>query len=289
MATKDKSVFLTDEGEEISVRTVAQHTPTAITMLEPLYATDAESMDGIVGELRGKAGKLLRGTLRRQGNAFALFPEQPQQEVLEKTETKSPVASPPPPAAKVKEPIPETSPTQTAAKEAPEPVAPVLPSERTQVLNKTETTSPVASQPARRAKPKEKPPATTTPVSPPPRPVKPQARAAETPPFPSPPQVRGEPSAQKPERAPSQAEAMEALKTVAQFLSVDRSQVVEKTAPVISSQSPPSQGEAIEAERTVAQFLRGDQSVDLELAKQAHAIVSDFIAELERQMTARDA
>jgi hypothetical protein len=60
----------------------------------------------------------------------------------------------------------------------------------------------------------------------------------------------------------------------------------ETTSPVVP-QAPPSQPEAIEAERTVAQFLRDDGSVELELAKQAHAIVSEFIAECERRMTDR--
>ena len=51
MTAKDTGVFLTDAGEEISVRTIAHHTPTAKTTLEPLYATDAELMDGASGEL----------------------------------------------------------------------------------------------------------------------------------------------------------------------------------------------------------------------------------------------
>ena len=218
MTAKDTGVFLTDAGEEISVRTIAHHTPTAMTTLEPFYATDAELMDGATGELRGKTGGSLRGTLRRQGDAFALHPEQPQQKVLEKTETASPLASPP----------------------------------------------------ARRAKRKEK--------------------APEAAPVASPPRLRAEPNEQTPETAPSQAEAIEALKTIAQFLRADRSKVLEKTETTspVASQPPPSQAEAIEAERTVAQFLRGDGSVELELAKHAQAIVGEFIAERERQMTARD-
>ena len=238
MTAKDTGVFLTDAGEEISVRTIAHHTPTAMTTLEPFYATDAELMDGATGELRGKTGGSLRGTLRRQGDAFALHPEQPQQKVLEKTETASPLASPPARRAKPTEKTPETT--------------------------------PLASPPARRAKRKEK--------------------APEAAPVASPPRLRAEPNEQTPETAPSQAEAIEALKTIAQFLRADRSKVLEKTETTspVASQPPPSQAEAIEAERTVAQFLRGDGSVELELAKHAQAIVGEFIAERERQMTARD-
>jgi hypothetical protein len=238
VTAKDTGVFLTDAGEEISVRTIAHHTPTAITTLEPLYATDAELMDGARGELRGKTGGSLRGTLRRQGDAFALHPEQPQQKVLEKTE-------------------------------------------------KTETTSPLASPPARRAKPTEKTPETTPSASPPARRAKRKEKAPEAAPVASPPRLRAEPSEQTPETAPSQAEAIEALKTIAQFLRADRSTVLETTSPV-ASEPPPSQAEAIEAERAVAQFLRGDGRVELELAKHAHAIVGEFIAERERQMTAHD-
>jgi hypothetical protein len=235
VTAKDTGVFLTDAGEEISVRTIAHHTPTAKTTLEPLYATDAELMDGARGELRGKTGESLRGTLRRQGNAFALHPEQPQQKMLEKTETTSPLASPP----------------------------------------------------ARRAKPTEKAPETTTLASPPVRRAKRTEKAPEAAPVASPPRLRAKPNEQTPKTAPSQAEAIEALKTIAQFLHADRRTVLETTAPV-ASEPPPSQAEAIEAARTVARFLHGDGRVELELAKHAQAIVGEFIAERERQMTAHD-
>ena len=66
MTAKNTGVFVTDRGEEISVRTIAHHTPTAMPTLEPLYGTDAELMDGASGELRGKTGERWRGTLRRQ-------------------------------------------------------------------------------------------------------------------------------------------------------------------------------------------------------------------------------
>jgi hypothetical protein len=217
------------------VRTIAHHTPTAMTTLEPLYATDAELMDGARGELRGKTVGPLRGTLRRQGNAFALHPEQPQQKVLEKTETTSPLASPP----------------------------------------------------ARRAKPTEKTRETTASASPPARRAKRTEKAPEASPVASPPRLSTKPNEQTPETAPSQAEAMEALKTIAQFVRADRSTVLETTS-AVASEPPPSQAQAIEAERTVAQFLRGDGSVELELAKHAQAIVGEFIAERERQMTAHD-
>jgi hypothetical protein len=243
VTAKDTGVFLTDSGDEISVRTIAHHSHTARTMVEPLYGTDAELMDGARGELRGKTGEPLRGTLRRQGNAFALHPDQAEQKVLEKTETTSPVASQPV-RAKPTEETPETT-----------PLAPPPP--------------PLTPPPPRRARRKEK--------------------APEAAPLAPPPVLRDQPNEQAQETAPSQAEAMEALKTLARFLGADLSKVLEKaeTTSPVAYQPPPSQAEAIEAGRTVAQFLRDDGSVELELAKQAHAIVSEFIAERERQMTAR--
>ena len=218
MTAEGTGIFLTEAGAEISVRAVQHHSATTTTTLEPLYATDLDLMDGVTGELRGTAGETLRGTLRRRGNVFVLHPEQPQERVLEKTET----------------------------------------------------TSAAAPQSARRAKPKEKRPE-RAPVAPPPPP-------------------RAEPNQPTPETAPSQAEAIEALKIVAQFL----------RAPLVSPlplraeaneqaprTPPPSQAEAIEAVTAVAQFLRGD-SVQIEVAKQAQTIVSKFIAERDRQMRARD-
>lgn len=272
MTTEGTGVFLTDGGAEVSVRAVHHHSATATIRLEPLYATDLELMDGVTGVLRGKAGESLRGTLRRRGNVFVLHPEQPQARVLEKTETTAPSGAPPPPlGAEPNQLTPETAPSQAEAIKAPRTVAQVRRGDRSKVLEKTETTSPVASPPARRAKPKEK--------------------TRETTPLASPPRLRAEPNEQTPETAsPSQAEAIEALKTVAQFLHSDRSKVLEKmeTTSPVASQPPPSQAEAIEAARTVAQFLRGDRSVELELAKHAQAIVSEFIAEYGRQMRARD-
>ena len=256
MSAKDTGVFVTDAGEEISVRTIAHHSPTAMPTLEPLYGTDAELMDGASGELRVKTGARLRGTLKRQGNAFALHPEQAQQKVLEKTETTPPVVS--------------------------------QPARRAKPTEKTTETAPLASPPARRAKRKDKAP---EPV-PVPAPIAPPILLAPPPPPPPPPppRLRAEPKEQTPETAPSQAEALEALKTIAQFVRDDRSKVLEKTGTPspVASQPPPSQAEAIEAGRTVAQFLRGDGTVELELAKHAQAIVSDFIAECERQLTTRD-
>ena len=111
-------------------------------------------------------------------------------------------------------------------------------------------------------------------------------RAPEAAPVASPPRLRAKPNEQTPKTAPSQAQAIDALKTIARFLRVDLSTVLETTSPV-ASEPPPSQAEAIEAERTVAQFLRGDGSVELELAKHAQAIVGEFIAERERQMSTR--
>jgi hypothetical protein len=217
VTTEATGVFLTEAGAEISVRAVQHHSATATTTLEPLYATDLELMDGVTGELRRTAGETLRGTLRRQGNVFVLHPEQPQEMVLEKTET----------------------------------------------------TSPAAPQSARRAKPKAKRPE-RAPVAPPPPP-------------------RAEPNQPTPETAPSQAEAMEALKIVAQFLRAPLASPLPLRAEPNEQapRTPPSQAEAIEAVTAVAKFLRGD-SVEIEVAKQAQTIVSRFIAERDRQMRARE-
>jgi hypothetical protein len=268
VTTEGTGVFLTDGGAEVSVRAVHHHSATATIRLEPLYATDLELMDGVTGVLRGKAGESLRGTLRRRGNVFVLYPEQPQERVLEKTETTAPSGAPPPPlGAEPNQLTPETAPSQAEAIKAPRTVAQVRRGDRSKVLEKTETTVPAAPPAARRAKPNEKTP--------------------EPAPAAAPPPLRAEPIAPTPETAPSQAEAMEALKTVAQFLRSDCSKLFERTQTTSPGEAP-SQPEAIEAARTVAQFLRGDPSVEIELAKQAQAIVSEFIAERERLMNARD-
>ena len=81
------------------MRAVHHHSATATIRLEPLYATDLALMDGVAGVLRGKASETLRGTLRRRGNVFVLYPEQPQERVLEKTETTAPSGAPPPRSA----------------------------------------------------------------------------------------------------------------------------------------------------------------------------------------------
>ena len=254
MTAKDTGVFLSDAGEEISVRTIAYHTPTARTMVEPLYATDAELIDGATGELRGKTGEPLRGTLRREGNAFALHPEQSQQKVVEKAETTSPEAS---------QPVRRAEPTE-----------------------ETSETTPLAPPPPRRARRKERAPEAAVPVAPPSRL---RAEPEREPEPESEPERGSEPNQQGQETAPLQAEAMEALKTLARFLRADLGKVLEEaeTTSPAASQPAPSRPEAIEAERTVAQFLRDNGSVELELAKQAHGIVSEFIAEYERQMAAR--
>ena len=117
MSAKGSSVFVTDAGVEISVRTA--HTSGATTTLEPLYAVDSALLDGATGELRGEAGERLRGTLRRQGTVFALDPEQPQEKGLEETEATSPSeASMPPLSAELGEQSQESVPSQAEAIEA---------------------------------------------------------------------------------------------------------------------------------------------------------------------------
>ncbi len=238
VTAKDTGVFVTDTGEEISVRTIAHHTPTAMPTVEPLYGTDAELMDGATGELRRKTGERWRGTLRRQGNAFALHTE---------------------------------------------PAAPT-------VLEKATRTPPAVSHPPRRATLADKPQEPTRVAAAPPRRAKRRDKAPEAAPLVVPPVLPAEPAEHATEAAPTQAEATEALEIVARFIRADGESVIEREAapPRAASHTPPSQAEAIEAGRTVAQFLRGDGTVDLELAKHAQAIVSEFIAERGRQITAPD-
>jgi hypothetical protein len=125
VTAKGSSVFLTDAGVEISVRTA--HTSGATTTLEPLYAADSVLLDGVTGELRGEAGERLRGTLRRRGNVFALSREQPQEKGLEETKATSPSrASMAALSAELGEQSQESAPSQAEAIEAAKTVAQFL-------------------------------------------------------------------------------------------------------------------------------------------------------------------
>lgn len=293
MTGEGTAVFLTDDGGEFSVRSVQHHTATATTTLEPLYATDVELMNGVTGQLRVPSGQTLRGTLRQRGNVFVLDPEQKDERVLEQPDTTSTPTPTPPPAkrAKRKEKTAEKAPVASLAPppvEPAEPAKPTAPSptgpietpttdvqarrdDNRKVIEKTAAKPPVVSPVARVAKPKESVPE-RTPVAPPPP-------------------VRAEPAEPIRTTTPSQAEAIEALKIVAQFLRGDVGQLLEKTQTTTQVGFPraaPSQVEAIEAARAVAQFLRDDPSVDIELAKQAQEMVSEFIAERERKIKTGD-
>lgn len=65
--------FVSHAGAEVSVRT-SRDLNTDRLMIEPLYATDIELLDGASGALHA-GGEVLQGTLRRQGGAFMLTSE----------------------------------------------------------------------------------------------------------------------------------------------------------------------------------------------------------------------
>ena len=253
-------VFLTDAGAEFSVRAVQHHSSTSTTTLEPLYATDLDVMDGLAGELRGKAGDRLRGTLRRRGNVFVLSPEQPSESVSTKAES---TASSPSPGTDPKTPAPQRAGSQTAAREAPPLVAPTRRGDRRKPVETKAPASPVTPPAARRTQPREETLERAPVATPPPPPVESHRMTRET--------------------APSQSEAIEALKIIADFLrapsAVSPPLRAESGEP--TSEAAPSQAEAIEAARVVAQFLRDDRSISVQVAKHAQSIVSRFIATRE--------
>lgn len=128
MTTEDTRLFVTDAGAEISVR-AARHAPTATMTLEPLYASDLALLDGATGELRGPSGERLRGTLRRRGAVFELYPEE-KQEAVQKTGNISPSASVSALRAELEEQARQPPTTQAEAIEAAHIVARFLRGER---------------------------------------------------------------------------------------------------------------------------------------------------------------
>lgn len=120
-------VFLTDAGAEISVRT-AHDTSTSTTTVEPLYAAELEVLDGVTGELRGKAGERVRGTLRRLGDVFALYPEGSQGKPKAASPSEASRAAW---RAEFEERAQESAPSQAEAIEAAETVAQFLRDQRT--------------------------------------------------------------------------------------------------------------------------------------------------------------
>lgn len=108
MTTKGADLFVSDAGPEVSVRT-SRDFATSEVMLEPLYASDIEQLEGATGELRAQ-GKTLRGRLRRQGAAFMLLQERAQVPVTPSKGEPSPAPVPVVTAAPVAPPVPVVAP-----------------------------------------------------------------------------------------------------------------------------------------------------------------------------------
>ena len=95
MNSKGASRFVSDAGTEVSVRT-SRDIATDAVLIEPLYATDIELLDGASGALHAE-GEPVRGTLRRNGGAFVLTSEplgrpRPRRAARKKSETAPPAA-----------------------------------------------------------------------------------------------------------------------------------------------------------------------------------------------------
>ena len=92
MNSKGASRFVSDAGTEVSVRT-SRNVKTDALMIEPMYATDIEILEGATGALHAD-GDALRGTLRRNGGAFVLTSDlpRPRRVTRKKTETAPPAA-----------------------------------------------------------------------------------------------------------------------------------------------------------------------------------------------------
>jgi hypothetical protein len=89
---KGADLFVTTAGTEVSVRTSRDNLTNAL-MIEPLYASDIELLDGVTGELHSQ-GETLRGTLRRNGSAFVLASGPPRTRAARKERPATPVAIP---------------------------------------------------------------------------------------------------------------------------------------------------------------------------------------------------
>jgi cell envelope opacity-associated protein A len=116
MNPKRADLFVSDAGTEVSVRT-SRNISTGALMIEPLYATDIELLDGATGELQAE-GVTLRGTLRRTGNSFVLDSEQSRTPVRPKKRPKAPSAVPVVPIAAARPTDPESQVTTSAASDA---------------------------------------------------------------------------------------------------------------------------------------------------------------------------
>jgi hypothetical protein len=116
VSPKGVDVFVSDAGPEVSVRTSRDFATSAV-IVEPVYASDMEDLEGATGELRAQ-GQTLRGRIRRHGSAFVLVQEQPPVAQV----TPKPAAAPPPAAVVAPIPPAAASPVVPAA-----PVAPAAP------------------------------------------------------------------------------------------------------------------------------------------------------------------
>ena len=94
MNSKGASRFVSEAGPEVSVRTSRDLTTDAL-MIEPLYATDIELLDGATGTLHAD-GDVQRGTLRRNGGVFVLTSDEPRPRRVTRRKTQ-----PAPPAVPV--------------------------------------------------------------------------------------------------------------------------------------------------------------------------------------------
>lgn len=124
MNAKGAELFMTDTGTEVSVRT-SRDVSTGALMIEPLYASDIEVLEGATGELHAQGGTL-RGTLRRNGGAFVLASEPAPDPVRVRAPRAKrqprPLADPVVPAAAEPDPVPSPP-----AAEAAMPAAPPVP------------------------------------------------------------------------------------------------------------------------------------------------------------------
>lgn len=90
MNPKGADLFISDAGTEVSVRT-SRNISTDALMIEPMYASDIELLEGATGELHAR-GETVRGTLRRSGDGFVLASEQPRTRVTSQKRKTAPPA-----------------------------------------------------------------------------------------------------------------------------------------------------------------------------------------------------
>ena len=116
MNPKSAERFVTPDGTEVSVRT-SRDIATDALMIEPLYATDIELLDGATGELHAQ-GQTLRGTLRRNGGVFMFDSAQPRPRVTRKRRETTPSAVPVAPIVETPEAEPVKQADQSTTSDA---------------------------------------------------------------------------------------------------------------------------------------------------------------------------